>query len=287
MQKKIVLTILSVLALVACGGTTGSETSSSSNESSNSSEEVKDWNLEQKEVMKKHLYGEVLPYIELGEKANVHFVSANHSVQIHGLDNSMVNQEILETYAASYTTDDGWVNVTDQVKSQLPVQTNYYVIQKQIELKNGEKKFVQVQFYAYDSTSKKPSPEGNGAFVLVAFGDSTLYDFLSDFFDAQTQLMGSNVKVPAFPATTYLIPDSQHLEVYCYTTDTKADITYKGILEEAKFVVSQVEDQYGPYYLATSPDKKYAVGFEYSSGYKILDIFLAYAPASQSNFIYL
>ena len=306
MKKRILLSVLSVLALCAC---TGQEPTSSSNTSSNdpvnsqnessstngnsssnsdtssstdsssssSSEEEKNWSETDQALMREHLYGEVLPYFDVGQNT-VEYDQDYDEIVIMG-STADVTQDNLKAYAESFTSS-GWFDSSD-LYSSLP--DNVYVFEKIIQTEQGNR-YLDVQFYAVDSSTYQPTD--TGIFALFAYDDRE-YDFPTEFFDEGIQYnTNSQLHVPSFPAEWYELSEDYY-EVYCITSDTDALATYKDILEKNEFTVLEDQDEYG-YYTAISKDEEFAVmyGYQAESGildFGYLDIVLAQVPEMPSE----
>lgn len=269
MKKKFLL-VLSLMALVACGGNT-SDTSLASSESSSSSSDSEDdngWRSEQKELMQLYLYDEVLPYYDFGVGTSVQYLAQYTELQIIGTNS--INQDVLKEYA-SLLLANNWYESRDQY-SDLP--ENIYVFQKKIATSYGNR-FVDIQFYARDE-EKQVADEGT--FALGAF-DHHEYNFPTEMFNqAIKKNTSSNLTVPVFPADYYTLIKG-YAEVLCITSDTKAETTYQSILKDANYEISFEKNSAG-YYVAVAPDKQFAVGYRYDEKFKALDIALARVPKS-------
>lgn len=283
MKKKIMLSILSLLALASCTGSETSSTSSpdvSSKESSSTVEE-KGWTEEQKKTMQDHLYGEILPYSDFGNGATIKYSFGQF--QVLGADT--INKDTLKAYASLYTTENGWEDATSSYGDLIPSE-NYYVFDKTIQ-KDEEEVYVEVKIYAFDTSSKEPSSEGSGTFILNALGDGLFTSFPSDVLDEETAKRGSNVKIPPFSATSYKVTDPDAFEFICYTEDTNPEETYKTAFPTTEFTVTKVEDeenQYYPYCIGVSSDNIYAVAFAFYAEEKALQILLLEeVPTAENN----
>lgn len=259
MKKKVLLGVLSVLALVACTGNETSETSSSSSESSNSVEEesssvesvfVDDgpgWTDEQKKIMTEHLHGLVVPSIDIGD-ATVEYSEEDEEVIIKGT--KVIDQKAMSVYTTRCGKL-GWYDVTDQYKDVQGFPGYGHMYEKGATIESYTV-YVDILFYLVNDSG---NPSQSGKFVLEAYVESSYMsssEFPSEFFNELTTQVGSNVQVPAFKADSYEI-DLEHLIVYCYVDDDKACSTYFATLKQAGFTGFAIDD----YYSATSPDGKY------------------------------
>ena len=263
MKKKILLPLLTLLALCACDGTTITSSQSTSNDpqsSLNSSIEEKGWSNEEKALMQEHLYGVVLPYIDVGN-ATVEYDDVYDEVTIQG--DATVNQEQLQAYKSLFLTD-GWYDTSSQYADQdgNPLPDNIYVLQKVVEVEQ-QKRYLDVQFYAIaDPEASEQEVVDEGKLVLFAY-DDRVYEFPSDYFKELTDIVQSEDLVPEYKANAYEV-DAEHFIVYCYTDEDEdtACNTYKKTLEEAKFTNVLAFMGYGS---GTSPDGKYELWFMYQS----------------------
>lgn len=279
MKKKAILFILSLLTLSACAGNEMSQSMSSLSSESSSSESSssiveKGWKEEDKKIMKDNLFGEVLPYIDAGEKTTVEFLPALNELHIMG--SSVLSRNTLKEYSNLYSKEDGWYDSSNQYQG-LP--QNVYSFGKVIETKNG-KRYINVQFYALDSVSHQIAEDG--IFALLAYSPYE-YEFPTAMFDEGIQLVSptSKLHVPEFKADYYKLSYAEYeiYEVICFTTDTHAEATYKKSLEENKFILLGEKNDYGDY-IAVSSDYQFAVCFYYDEEYGTLDIYLSNVPES-------
>ncbi|MBO6280824.1 MAG: hypothetical protein J6M95_04540 [Bacilli bacterium] len=256
--KNFTVTLLAVGALVSCGSPQASGPS--------------DWTEEAKEVMKTHLHGEVLPFLAK-EGLTVTFDATQNGVAISG---AKVAGTDLENYAAKYTEELGWVNVSSDynVKSSA-----FYAFQKQITLEEG-KRFVEVYFYGMDG--KNYSTDGD--FTLFAY-DPYLYEFPSeDVASMVSTYFGGTDVVPEVEADYYMV-SARSAAVYCYMDSETEDAGYTAILAEAGWTTNEAKEADG-YYYALSPNSQFGVHYLYDEQYGSLDIYLDYAllsawPATQ------
>lgn len=256
MKKKILLSILALLALCSCNNTGGSETSTPSSETSNSLEEENGWADDIKQAMREHLHNEVLPYIEVG-KTKAQYDSASDKLYILGL--STVSKENLDAYATAYSEDKGWTKDTASL-------TDTYAFQKKVKTEQGDR-YVNAKFWAADTTTLEPTDEG--IFVLIA-NDPYEYAFPKAMFDDYLKnQVGSKLQVPEFKADYYEVNQKNH-RVTCYTSDTNAEATYSATLKANGFTISSAKDDF--YTVAESSDKKFVVKYVYISSRQFLDI---------------
>ena len=267
MNKKLLL-ILPLLALCACNETTisnastslASSESSSSEESSsqNSSVEEKGWTEEQEQLMKEYLHDEVLPYIDVG-RTKIQFDNASNKLYILGFNT--VNQDILATYATKYSADNGWVD--DSATSI----DKTFVFQKQVQTEEGTR-YVNVKFYAADTTTLEPADEG--VFALIA-NDPYEYEFPTSMFDSYLKdQVGSELHVPEFKADYYTVNKTRY-SVYCYTSDTKAETTYTQTLRDNNFTILSGR-QDNVHIAAESSDQKFTIKYVYLSSGNMFEI---------------
>lgn len=249
MKNKLILSLLSLFVLVSCNG---------------SKENEKTWEEEQKKIMQDHLYGEILPYIDLGEEATLEYDDVEDEVQIIGAEDSIITQEELKAYANLYSLENGWY---DNKSKYVDVPENAYIFEKKVKTNDGNR-FVNVQFYATD-TSKEVANEGR--FVLFAYDPYVgMYDWPSEFFKSYTEIAGSEVQIPKFPADYYQ-RIGEYPNLLCYTSDSDAEAAYKKILQQNNFTV--LEEKIDDASYAIDPKNLYAVGYYYYEDLKALEIF--------------
>lgn len=282
MKNKLILTVLSLLALCACDGTgTSSLTSSnSSSESSNptsvdsssNTPETEGWTEEQKKMMQDNLYGEVLPYFDAGKDAYIDFLYGRFTVN----GQETIKFTDLASYAALYTEADGWYDSKDQYDN---VTEYEYCFQKQVTIDGGKKRFIDVRFYVVGSLFEIAE---EGFFALYAY-DNHDYEFPTAMFDANIKnyYPESKQHVPVFPADYYITHDSSAM-VLCVTSDQNAVESYKTILNNNQFTIQPEMDQYQRY-VAISPCNNFSVVFNYIAKKKGLAIALADVPTTETN----
>lgn len=218
-NSKLLLASLMILALISC-------------------DRSNDWTNDQKKTMKDHLYGEVLPFIDIGTAA---FQFDRKSGLLGIIGTKMINKTTLKDYASLYKPDKGWENLNSSNgvwgNANSSSELYHYTFEKVIQKENPQKS-IRIDFYVYNIASRNMLSEGenNGYFYLSAYGDQYEHEFPSDFFDEKTKSAGSKIRVPAYKAKDYLVSysDSRYGDVgsvSCFTDDFDAQVKYEKILQ--------------------------------------------------------
>ncbi len=258
---------------VESSDTTPAESEDSDTAKEESSEEDPfDWTAAQKDLMKEHLHGLVLPYFYLYD-AEVGYDAVNNMVTVTTID--ALDEGELSAYADSFLDED-WdlEDISDEYDLN---EGNVFMAFKAVETDEGTR-FVQTVFATVDD---KGNPDTTGTLMLMAT-DPYTYEWPAEFAAAASEYFGSEAVVPAFEADYYEFSASNiskgYVSIYAYTDDADAEDVYAGILETAGWTVSNGVNEYG-YFEAIAPSEDLMVEYAYDSDYGDLDIYIeAYEP---------
>ena len=203
----------------------------------------KAWTEAEANIMKTHLYGEVLPYTG-DEESVVSYDSEEDLVLIQGGDAS--NGKLGKYQDALNTA--GYVRVGVNP-----------VFEKAVSTAAG-KRYIRVTTQVEDDK-----------FVIRAY-DPYYYTFPTDFAKmiAEEAFYSSDVP-PAFEGADYYESSTSNLAIYCYTESTTAESSYTTTLQSAHWQIGA--SKYKDHYFAVSPDDRYAVYYKYNTEYGSLDIY--------------
>lgn len=219
------------------------------------------WNETDANLMKEHLFGEVLPYFDK-ENLVVSYDSENSELTITG---GVIEDGDLTSYASKYTTKDGWEGGDISADNKLEEGT-VFEFEKMVLLEAG-KRFINVRFYALDNEEQYSK---TGSFFLSAvspydyvYPEATISEFVKTYFD-------SDVSIPKKEGDYYEF-SYRYACFSIYFESSEADGGYSALLKNNSW---NVEDELVEnYYFATSPDKKYVVRYLYLPKYGALDIY--------------
>lgn len=202
------------------------------------------WTDEEKAIMTAHLHGVVLPYTGFEESVVIYDEEAN-VVLIQG---GLLETNTLANYA-SLITAAGFKRVN----------SSSYVYEKGVQTADG-KRFVRVGFMS-----------NSGSFYLEAY-DPYHYSFPTAFAkEIASSYFGSSDVPPAFEGADYYEASSSYVAIFCYVESTTANEDYTALLKTAGWDV-QDEKKEG-YFVAISPDGKYAVCYLYNTELGSFDIY--------------
>ena len=201
------------------------------------------WTEEEANIMKTHLYGEVLPYTG-DEESVVSYDTEEDLVLIQGGDASGGKlgkyQDVLN--AAGY--------------ARLGVNP---VFEKDVNTSAG-KRYIRVTTQVEDDK-----------FVIRAY-DPYYYTFPTDFAKMIAEdAFYSNDVPPTFEGADYYETSTSNLAIFCYTESTTAESSYTVTLQSARWLIGA--SKYKEHYYAVSPDGRYAVYYKYNTQYGSLDIY--------------
>ena len=203
----------------------------------------KAWTEEEANIMKAHLYGEVLPYTG-DENSVVSYDKEEDLVLIQGGDASGGK---LGKYQDALNAE-GY--------ARLGVNP---VFEKDVNTSAG-KRYIRVTTQVEDDK-----------FVIRAY-DPYYYTFPTDFAKMIAEdAFYSNDSPPAFEGADYYETSTSNLAIFCYTESTTAESSYTTTLQSAHWQIGA--SKYKEHYFAVSPDGKYAVYYKYNTQYRSLDIY--------------
>ena len=199
----------------------------------------KDWTEEESKIMSDHLNGEVLPFTGF-EESVVSYDTTEKMVLIQG---GAKEDGYVATYAAKLVAK-GYEKYFENA--------NAAGYEKEFSTANGLRHvYVYVGFDNDQLLIQAYDP------YVYAFPTAFATQIASYYFD-------SAVVVPAITADYYLA-DSDYLCIRCYLTATSDDAGYSALLRTANWTIQPEKDDQG-YYIAVSPDQKYAVAYSYFDG---------------------
>ena len=211
------------------------------------------WSAEEEGLMKEHLHGVVL-YPTSSEGMTVRWEDSEIIAE-----GGYVEGTGLADYAARYSDEDGWQDITDQYS--VPADTAY-IFEKAVDTEDGTR-YVRVFVYAEDEFTDFAT---EGSLIIESY-DPYVYAWPADVFAALTESFISDEEVPSVKADHYYSAPLSYT-VVAYYESNEADGGYGVILEEAGW---QVEEADG-YYHSLSPDGMYSLDFSYSDGALTLTI---------------
>ncbi len=230
-----------------------------------------DWREDEKEIMRAHLHGVVLPYFDK-DNNKVDFDDDSGELVVAG---ATVTFEEVKAYAAIYMTSGEWKDASDMYEGGMPV--GWYAFEKQVQTDDGIR-YVYAEFGALDEEGD-PALTATGSFALTAY-DPYLYEFPTDIFAIFTSdMFGSNEEIPAFESDHYLMTqysdsyNNELIAVLCYTTDAAAEKKYKDILTNANWSVDEEKDE-GGFVNAYTSDNAFGVSFKYNTSLRGLAIYI-------------
>lgn len=211
--------------------------------------------------MKEHLYGIVLFPAEQ-EDMEASWDEKYGQITVEGDE---VAGNGLAEYAAQYTAEDGWEDVTRLYNVE---EGTAYMFEKAVEVAQEGTRYVRVFVYATtDESGDYLATEG--IFYITAY-DPYVYEWPAEYLAAAANDLLSSTAVPSVTAQHYYVGN---YGVTAYYTSDKADGGYGAILTAAGFTVEQKEG----YYSAVSPDGMYALAYLYKDG--ALEISMRYVTS--------
>ena len=240
---------------------------------SNDTPEEPTWNKVDADLMKEHLFGEVLPYLDK-ENLIVKYDSEFQELTITG---GVIENDDLAKYASKYVVKDGWEGGDISAANKLEEDT-VFEFEKMIATTEG-KRFVNVRFYALDAEEHYSK---TGSFFLSAvspyeyeYPEETIKSFVKAYFD-------SDISIPKKEGDYYEF-SYQYACLSIYYESNEPDGGYSSLLTTNNWTVK--DELVDDYYFATSPDKKYVVRYLYLPKYGALDIYFDTAKEFPSDVI--
>ena len=238
----------------------GQNTSSNHNSSSDNGEGgegnvisvpagLSDWPEAAKKLMRDHIYGQVLPYIDIDTMV-VYYENADY-LDIMG---GTVSGDDLANYAAKFV---GW-DMLDASSQLGKPNGSYYFGEKKVQTSAGLR-VASVEFTAIsgDDFGK------NGTFHLMA-KDNYVYSFPSQFVNSLISSYQSNISFPNVNADYYAVIEDENA-ICCYYSSALEDGGFTQILRSVNWAIESNKDNDG-YYVAHSPDEKVKIRYVYSNG---------------------
>ena len=239
----------------------GGNSSSNNSSSQGGGQQTKtDWTDAEKQTMSSHLYGLVLPFVEMD--VTVKYEERQESVFI--LSTANMAAGFLASYAQKFT---GWEG--GDVSSEVGLSNGcVYAFQKAATV-NGAKRYVSVMFAGVNVNSNG-EPTGynqTGKFYLQAT-DPYEYSFPKQFIDTWLQQQfGTNIGVPAFNADYYNLDQTG---VLIAGSATNLEESYKAtLLATNEFTIDPERNAQG-YIVARPSDGKYVLLFKYDATNKVM-----------------
>ena len=242
--------------------------------------EFRPWTAEEVSAMEEHLHGIVL------EPTNVAGMEARWDSELKEVivEGGEVEGSDLAEYAAEYTEEDGWIDVSHLYN--VPEGTAY-MFEKGVETEDGTR-YVRVFIYAVDDDNDFAL---EGALIIEAY-DPYVYECPEVFIEGAPAYFLSEIKIPTpeaqhyfyYGAAGYNFGTDYQYNTYtlnAYYASTEPDGGYGAILEAAHFTVKAVED----YYVAISPDGLYSITYGYADGMLELNVSAPIADAWDANVI--
>ena len=171
------------------------------------------WNETQTQLMRDYLYGVVLPYPEV-EDVQLIYNNFAECIQI----NSYFEGNQLATYAAKFTTADGWAGGDVSLDVGHPTGTTF-AFEKAVT-DHGEERYVGVEFYCEDYEDNNPFYSTSGSFYLYA-KDPYYYAYdamLTDLYNALgSASITTDAAIPQLGGVSrYLLIENENDAPYLY-----------------------------------------------------------------------
>ena len=199
----------------------------------------KAWTAEEAKIMSDHLNGQVLPFTGF-EESVVSYDSTEDMVLIQGGAKE-------EGYVAKYAAKLAALGYEEYFQN-----ANSAGYEKEFTTANGLR-----HVYVYIGFDQDQ--------LMIQAYDPYVYSFPTSFAtEVADKYFESTKVVPAIAADYYLV-DADYLSIRCYLTATTDDAGYSAILSAANWSVQPEKDDQN-YYIAISPDQKYAAAYAYMSG---------------------
>lgn len=219
------------------------------------------WTEEEESVMKEHLHGVVL---EPTAKSEMHAAWDETAGQIT-IEGDYVEGNELAEYAASYTAENGWKDVSSLYSVQAGTA---YIFEKEVTTSDGAR-YVRVFIYAIADGDGDLGLEGE--FYITSY-DPYVYAWPTELIKNTAEYFLSDVTVPAVQSQHYFLFDDG---VAAYFDSSEEDGGYGALLTAEGFTVEKV----GSYYRALSPDGLFCLTYMYQNGE--LEIIFTYPLTAQ------
>lgn len=229
---------------------------------------VRAWTKNEEDLMKEHLYGEVLEPTSNAEMRVTWDEIPSEGIAQITISGGWVEGDELADYAAKYTKAKGWYDMTDRY---VVSQGTAYIYEKQVETEDGAR-YLRVFIYAETEDFEETT---EGLFYITCY-DPYVYEWPEDYVEAVIESFLSNASIPSVEAQHYYVSSSYSAySVTAYFESDKVDGGYGELLSDAGWQIEKVEGTAGvPYYVALSPDSMMSVMFIYVDG--ALEITMTY-----------
>ncbi|MDE6411754.1 MAG: Ig-like domain-containing protein [Clostridia bacterium] len=218
---------------------------------------VRPWTEAEENAMKEHLHGVVLKPAE-PEEMEAKWDASHGQITVEG---DWVEGNGLAEYAAQYTAEEGWVNVTHLYSVEAGTA---YMFEKAVEV-SGDTRYVRVFIYAIENESSGDTSQ-EGKFYITAY-DPYVYEWPANYLANCLKDVLSTTVIPSVSAHHYYL---NNYGVTAYYESSEKDGGYGAILTAANFTVEEEEG----YYSAVSPDGLFRLLYIYKDG--ALEITIAY-----------
>ena len=244
--KTLLLTLFTFL-IVSCN---------SNNESSNSN-----WTKEEQNIMKEHLHGLVIPYIEFSN----YKVSYDEEYQSVLIECGRASQtKLLKAAEAFYNASwDGEYEDTDSIFTFLTSLT----------LEEGTR-YIEADIYAYNKMTGTVNYNGEGTMFIEIY-DPYYYSWPIDlcaeivsFLTDDNQTIIPSLEADYYEYSNFFYDEYNVVSLYAYTSDTSKVSAYALSLEDLGWEVESDEDEY----MAISPFEDIVMYIAYAEDAVEIDI---------------
>ena len=238
---------------------------SSSSPSSSSPSVKTEWTNEEAAVMSDHLYGLVLPFVDM--PVSVTYDQTTDAVSIFSVGN--MEDGFLSRYAELFDYDSGWEG--GDMSYELGLYSGFaYVFRKAVTY-NNQTRYVLVYFFGgeYNVATEEFEYSRTGKFYLQA-SDPFMYTYPAEFIAGWLKTtFGADIVPPVLEADYYQLDSEGVLLAY---SENNLEDTYKRALEATNNFVVSAERDLGGYYVAHPIDGSYQIRFKYDSDQKMMMI---------------
>ena len=247
-----------------------------------------DWTDEEKQLMRDHLYGVVLPFIDLKGGVTVTYDETADEIILEG---GKLGEGKLDAIAAIFENDEDW-DGGDYSEAQGAEEGSFYSFETEVLIDNSYFRYVNVDIYGLDEEHEFDS---YGSFVLEAY-DPYVYEFPAEFAADLVAGYGSEVAFPWFDSDYsslfhYIVSEKYGAFVAYFTWEEDVALSqYNSILEQAEFTILPEKDKDG-FYVAVSPDEMYDVDYMFDAAggalivYITPHVFDAFPHAKMAEFL--
>lgn len=197
------------------------------------------WNAAQEALMKEHLHGLVLEPVAVADM-DVAWHDRDGELIIEG---GFVEGAQLVEYAARYTEEKGWKDVSDLYNAPLA-----FIFEKAVSTTDGTR-YVRVFIYALDDFNEF---DVEGALIIEAY-DPYVYEWPEEYAEAFAGYYDSDIEIPAISASHYTV---ETLLIVAHNASTTVN-DYSALLQSAGYAV----EHEAAYSRAVSPDGLFGLMF--------------------------